>query len=186
MSETTTRAWRIKTTDANGGVMLGDVHREPGACQYLLRHAEAVAGALCRDGHDVCVQHDGDKLRVREFVFQVVYVTAVEDAVREEINMSNGKYFCAGPSCPGLPYRASDIGHPASCAVEPKHPSPSVMARRAYPDEKADFVHFSRHHYAAGVAAERARVVKWLREQMGGRFPFWAAHYAANELEGKE
>jgi len=27
-------------------------------------------------------------------------------------------YRCAGPSCPGLPYRASDVAHPASCAVE--------------------------------------------------------------------
>jgi hypothetical protein len=26
-------------------------------------------------------------------------------------------YRCAGPSCPGLPYRASDIYHPASCAA---------------------------------------------------------------------
>ncbi|XXX79203.1 hypothetical protein WMF30_10555 [Sorangium sp. So ce134] len=26
-------------------------------------------------------------------------------------------YRCAGPSCPGLPYRASDIAHPASCAL---------------------------------------------------------------------
>lgn len=26
---------------------------------------------------------------------------------------------CAGPSCPGFPYRASDIAHPASCAEPP-------------------------------------------------------------------
>lgn len=25
-------------------------------------------------------------------------------------------YWCAGPSCPGLPYRASDMPHPATCS----------------------------------------------------------------------
>lgn len=31
-------------------------------------------------------------------------------------------HFCAGESCPGLPYRASDVPHPASCAVSKKGP----------------------------------------------------------------
>ncbi len=31
-------------------------------------------------------------------------------------------YKCAGPSCPGLPYRASDIAHPPTCAA-PRCPS---------------------------------------------------------------
>jgi len=26
------------------------------------------------------------------------------------------RYYCAGPSCPGFSYRASDLAHPASCA----------------------------------------------------------------------
>jgi len=30
--------------------------------------------------------------------------------------MITALYRCAGPFCPGLPYRASDIGRPASCA----------------------------------------------------------------------
>jgi hypothetical protein len=27
-------------------------------------------------------------------------------------------FYCAGPSCPGLPFRASQHAHPAACALE--------------------------------------------------------------------
>ena len=36
---------------------------------------------------------------------------------------------CAGPSCPGLPYKASEIGHPASCA-EPLPTAPELRPPR--------------------------------------------------------
>jgi len=32
------------------------------------------------------------------------------------------KYFCAGPSCPGYSYAASDTPHPATCAYVPLKP----------------------------------------------------------------
>ena len=28
-------------------------------------------------------------------------------------------YFCAGKSCPGYTYKASELGHPGSCAMDP-------------------------------------------------------------------
>ncbi len=39
-------------------------------------------------------------------------------------------YKCAGASCPGLPYRASDIGHPAACArpISSDPPDPALSA----------------------------------------------------------
>lgn len=47
-----------------------------------------------------------------------------ESAVLEELVIAHGTaasageqlYRCSGPSCPGLPYRASDRAHPSSCA----------------------------------------------------------------------
>lgn len=29
------------------------------------------------------------------------------------------RFFCCGPSCPGLPFRASDLAHPRSCLAQP-------------------------------------------------------------------
>lgn len=43
------------------------------------------------------------------------------------------------------------------------HPTPSVMAREAYPEGGLTNNCDTRVHYAAGIAAERARIAAWLR-----------------------
>lgn len=47
-------------------------------------------------------------------------------------------YRCAGPSCPGLPYRASDHPHPASCSAVPVTPASDLDALVERADRHAD------------------------------------------------
>lgn len=48
--------------------------------------------------------------------------TLAKQVAAEETEGEDPQLFkCAGASCPGLPYPASQYGHPASCAVEPDH-----------------------------------------------------------------
>lgn len=35
-----------------------------------------------------------------------------------ETSTAERVYFCAGPYCPGYHWRASDLPHPTSCAIE--------------------------------------------------------------------
>lgn len=68
--------------------------------------------------------------------------------------------------------------------VDPTHPAPSTMADDAYRDTRmhsAGAKVAAEHDYAAGVAAERARVAAWLRTMTVRRSPV----DLAAELEGR-
>ena len=46
-------------------------------------------------------------------------------------------YRCAGASCPGLPYRASDLAHPSSCAAPRGSSKPVGIAEKRTPAAQA-------------------------------------------------
>jgi hypothetical protein len=74
-------------------------------------------------------------------------------------------YRCAGPSCPGLPYRASDIYHPASCAVEPAHATQA--------DDAGVGATYTRAQLAAAVDEAHAALRAW-ESQAGPGHPLHA------------
>lgn len=90
---------------------------------------------------------------------------------------------CGCPRCDAAP---PAVPAPASALT---HPAPSAMARAVYPDDpklepwEVYNLGESRATYAAGAAAERARVAKVLRERADGIPGLWALARFAEELE---
>jgi hypothetical protein len=60
----------------------------------------------------------------------------MQNAVDSAIPPAPPLFKCAGPSCPGLPYQASQVqgGHPASCAVDPPLTAEERRAKREAED----------------------------------------------------
>ena len=61
----------------------------------------------------------------------------------------NAEHKCSGPNCPGLPYRASDVTHPASCA------DPAMITVRI-PLDLADSVECAIYRAADSCRADKA------------------------------
>ncbi len=67
-----------------------------------------------------------------------------------------------------------------------KHPAPSAMARERYGSDNLSHMSVMRSAFADGVAAERTRIVAWLRAEHEPRFcPCPDLNLYASELEGK-